>query len=227
MFVFKRHFRGLEREVSGIRFSNPVGLARPADLRRIHHPFPRPVAGFLTLEPDQSNFLEWIHRLPALREEEGALVAVNLRKDIERSFSLVYDFADFIIIDLDSNDGIGSSDLSDIPLVLDELLNLRLCYDGYTPVFLRLPTVLDAEEMHSVLSYCMLSGINGILAEGLGTVLSVLEQIQGRIPLVGTALSAEEGHAMLQAGVSLTELRTRPSEARKLLKILEKESKKS
>ena len=226
MFVFKRHFRGLEREVSGIRFSNPVGLSRPAELPRIHL-FSTPGVGFLTLEPEQKDILQWIHRLPEIRTETGALLAVNLKKNIERTFSLVYDFADLIIVDLDSNEGIGSSDLSDIPLILEELLNLRLCYERYTPVFLRLPAVLDTDEMHSVLSYCMLSGINGIVAEGLGTVNTVLEKTMKRIPLIGTAQSAEEGQAMLAAGVSLAELKTRPAEAGKLLRILEKEAKQS
>ncbi len=224
MFVFKRRFKGLGREVSGLQFCNPVGLYRPQGELRI-----RPLAGtgvgFLTLNPDQENMLEWIRRLSEARSGREFLFAVNLQKDVVRSFSLVYDFADFIIIDLDSNEGIGSSDLSDIPMVLDELLNLRLCYEYYTPVFLRLPAVLDPEEMQTVLSYSMLCGINGIVAEGLGTVHSVLEKTRGRIPLVGTAQSEEDARAMLQEGVSLVELKTRPPVALKLLKTLEKEAK--
>ena len=136
------------------------------------------------------------------------------------------DFADFIVIDTDSNGGINSPDLPDIPVLLDELLSLRLCYEQYTPIFLRLPAGLIPEEIQSVLSYCLLSGINGIVAAGIGTVHQVLECSKGRIPVVGTASSPEEATAMLQEGASLIEMEVRPSVALRLLKTLEKEAKK-
>ena len=224
MSLFKPHFRGLEKEVSGLRFSNPVGLFRKGDSARIRALTGLGV-GFLTLTPDSDHIMEWIQRLAQQRHGQDMLLAVNLSKDIERSFSLSYDFADILIVDTNSNGGIDSPDIPDIPVLLDELLNLRLCYERSTPVFLRLPMGLTPEEMHSILSYCLLSGINGIAANGTSTVHQVLEYTQRRIPVMGCATSQEEASAMLQDGASLIEMDVRPPVALKLLKTLEKEAK--
>ena len=43
-----------------------------------------------------------------------------MKSDIVRTFSLVYDFADLIIIDPDSDNGIDSPDLSDTVALMDE-----------------------------------------------------------------------------------------------------------
>ena len=224
MLLFKPHFRGLEKEVSGLRFSNPVGLFRKGESARI-----RALAGlgvgFLTLTPDSDHIMDWIQHLAQQRHGQDVLLAVNLNKNIERSFSLSYDFADILIVDTNSNGGIDSPDITDIPLLLDELLNLRLCYERLTPIFLRLPRGLTPEELHSILSYCLLSGINGIVATGKSTVHQVLEFTQRRIPVIGCTSSPEEASAMLQDGASLIEMDVRPPMALKLLKTLEKEAK--
>lgn len=224
MSLFKPHFKGLEKEVSGLRFRNPVGLSRKGDSVRI-----RPLAGlgvgFLTLTPDQDHIMEWIQRLAQQRHGQDILLAVNLNKNIERSFSLAYDFADILIVDTNSNGGIDSPDVPDIPVLLDELLNLRLCYEQLTPIYLRLPMGLTPEEMHSILSYCQLSGINGVVATGSGTVRQVLEITQNRLPVMGCASMPEEAAQMLQDGASLIEMDVRPPVALKLLKTLEKDAK--
>lgn len=225
MLFFKTHFKGLERDVSGFRFCNPVGLLRPGEMLRIRTLTDMGL-GFLTLSPDSDNILQWIQQLAKRRRSQDTLLGVNLKKNIERSFSLVYDFADFIIIDTDSNGGIGSPDLPDIPVLLDELLSLRLCYEQYTPIFLRLPAGLIPEEIQSMVSYCLLSGINGIVAAGLGSVHQVLELSQRRISVMGSTSSPEEAAAMLQEGASLVEMDVRPPVALRLLKTLEKEAKK-
>ena len=225
MFLFKPHFKGLEKEVSGLRFSNPVGLSRKGNSSRIR-PFTGLGLGFLTVTPDSNNILAWIQQLSQQRNNQDSLLAVNLQKDLERSFSLVYDFADLIIIDTNSNGGINSLDLPDIPVLLDELLNLRLCYEQYTPILLRLPVGLTPEDMQGILSYCMLSGINGIVAQSIGNVRKVLEITKERIPVMGSSHTPEEAALMLQEGASLVELEVRPPVALKLLKNLEKEAKK-
>jgi hypothetical protein len=226
MFLFKPHFKGLGIDISGLSFNNPVGLCRQGEPLRTRH-LTGLGLGFLTLTPDTENILAWIQQLAEQRRNKDLLLGVNLKKDIEHSFSLVYDFADFIIIDTDSNEGIGSVDLPDIPDLLDELLNLRLCYEHFTPVFLRIPSGLTVEEQQSLLSYCQLSGINGIVVAGAGAVHQVLELTQRRIPVMGTASSPEQAHSMLQDGASLVEMDVRPPLALKLLKILEKEAKKT
>lgn len=223
--LFKSHFKGLNQEVSGLRFSNPAGVFRKGESARIRS-LTGLGLGFLTVSPDSRDILRWIQQVVSQRRGQDTLLGVNLRKDIERSFSLVYDFADFLVIDTNSNGGIDSPDVSDIPVLLDELLNLRLCYEQYTPIFLRLPIGLTPEELHTILSYCQLSGVNGVVATGIGNVRQVLEFTQRRLPVTGCSTSPEEAALMLREGASLVEMEVRPSVALKLLKTMEKEAKK-
>ena len=103
--------------------------------------------------------------------------------------------------------------------MLDELLNLRLCYEQFTPILLRLPVGLTPEEMQGILSYC-------IVAQRIGNVRKVLEITKGRIPVMGSSYTPEEAALMLQEGASLVELEVRPPVALKLLKNLEKKAQK-
>ena len=221
MSLFKPHFKGLEKEVSGLRFRNPVGLFRKGDSVRI-----RPLAGlgvgFLTLTPDQDHIMEWIQRLAQPRHGQDILLAVNLNKNIERSFSLAYDFADILIVDTNSNGGTVGDATIDANMIL--LGNRDDTKEGGSTLIGGIGD-LTPEEMHSILSYCQLSGINGVVATGSGTVRQVLEITQNRLPVMGCASTPEEAAQMLQDGASLIEMDVRPPVALKLLKTLEKDAK--
>ena len=222
MFTLKRHYKGLETEVAGLQFENPVGLCGP---RAKASYLSGSGLGFFSLTPDYNNILGWLSALSSVRKD-STLPAVRLCKDISHSFALVYDFAGFIIIDPDNNEGIGAPDLADIHMLLDEILDLRLCYEGYTPILLNIPEGLSREEMDSCLDYCQLSGVNGFATGSLSTLSAVLEKTRSRMGVLYSARSQEDAAQALRQGAALVELSGSVLQARQLLRTLEKQAKK-
>lgn len=214
-----RKKKSLALEVAGLNFANPVGLTQgPEGLRK--RPLCAPKAGFVVATPPQENLIDWITKLQEFTEQ--GVIAVNLRTDIVRSFSLLYDFAHFIIIDPDSNNGIRSADISDITELIDEIVSLRLCYERYTPIFLRLSQAETPEELHPLCSYARMSGLDGLVAPDPQRVRITLEECQHRMPVIGFAKNAEEALQELQDGASLVQTELRSLGLGKLLKTLEK-----
>ena len=114
-------------------------------------------------------------------------------------------------------------DISDTVNLLDSLLALRLCYEKYTPVYLRISNRVTNDELHSLLSYCRMSGIDGIVAQGLQKLKAIREESLGRIPVCGTTNDSDEAIKMLNEGASLVELDTNPLLFKRTLQILEKQ----
>ena len=212
--------QNLVKEVAGLVFTNPVGM--PYTIKKGHFSLFQgvPKAGFLTLTPPKESVLGWIRGLD--KEQFGASrLAVDLSADIVRNFSLIYDFADFIIVDPDTDNGIGATDISDTQVILDELVSLRLCYERYTPFFLRLKHGLSEEELQYLLGACRLAGIDGVAAPA--KMLPRINALtQGRVAVIACADSQEEALQALQDGASLLEVNIGPLGVKKLLKTLEK-----
>ena len=114
-------------------------------------------------------------------------------------------------------------DISDTVTLLDSLLALRLCYEKYTPVYLRISNRVTPDELHTVISYCRMSGIDGIVTQGIATLKAIREESQGRIPVCGTTKDADEALQMLKEGASIVELDTNPLIFKRTLKTLEKQ----
>ena len=203
MFLFGFHKKQvLDTSFCGIHLQNPVGVRLLPEARPLQA-IKRTNAGFITLAPPKDHVLDWITGLQEYRDK--TVLALNVSSDLARSFSLVYDFSDFIIIDPDGDNGIDSPDLSDTSVLLDEVVNLRLCYEHYTPIVLRLSHGHTPEEIQSLLDHCRISGIDGMVAPGPKKVRMIVEQTQGRFPVIGSAQSPEEALECFQAGASLVE----------------------
>lgn len=218
--MFGKNTKNLETEVSGLVFQNPLGVPYILKKRRFKCFRPAPKAGFLLLTPPKENILAWIKALQTELPDHPVL-AVDVNFDIIRTFSLVYDFADIIIINPDSDNGIGATDMADTVALLDEIVSLRLCYERYTPVFLRLSHGITPEELHSLLDTCQLSGLDGVVAPTSAMVARVMDITQGRVPVIGTAQNPEEALQTLQEGACLVETTPGFRGVKKLLKRLE------
>jgi len=216
-----RKKKSLALEVAGLNFANPVGLTQGAEgLKKC--PLFAPKAGFIVATPPKENLIDWITKLQDFTQQ--GVIAVNLCNDIVRSFSLLYDFAHFIIIDPDSNNGIRSADISDMTELIDEIVSLRLCYERYTPIFLRLSHAETPQELHPLCSYARLSGLDGLVAPDPERVRMMLEECQHRVPVIGVAQNAETALEELQDGASLVQTDLSSLALGKLLKTLEKPS---
>lgn len=202
--MFGKSVQSMQVEVAGLVFPNPVGIPFTLQKRRFHWFCKAPEAGFLTLTPPREDVLPWIKGLTS--EPKSTILAVNITTDIIRTFSLVYDFAHFIVIDPDSDMGIDAADISDTQALLDELVSLRLCYERYTPVFLRLSHGTTPEELKILLGACRLNGLDGVVVPNLSMLLTVRELTQGRVPVICEIDSPEEGPEALRSGASLLEL---------------------
>ena len=195
-----RKKKSLALEVAGLNFANPVGLTQGAEgLKKC--PLWAPKAGFVVATPPKENLIDWITKLQDFTQQ--GVIAVNLRSDIVRTFSLLYDFAHFIIIDPDS---------------------LRLCYERYTPIFLRLSHAETPQELHPLCSYARLSGLDGLVAPDPDRVRMTLQECQHRVPVIGVAQNAETALEELQDGASLVQTDLSSLALGKLLKTLEKPS---
>ncbi len=217
MFLFGSHKKkALDTNVAGLDFKNPLGLRQSPSIRQLREcrTFG---AGFVTLSPPSDNVLNWILGLQDYRKK--SILAINVSSDLARSFSLVYDFSDLIIIDPDGDHGIDSTDISDTTVLLDEVISLRLCYEHYTPIALRLSHGHTPDEIHTLLSHCRLSGIDAVVVPAK-KVRMIIEETQHRYPVIGSADSMEEALECLQAGASLVETTLRPFPFNKLLKTI-------
>ena len=214
--IFKKKQKPLDVEVAGIAFSNPVGLF-PSDSSLSGCLASK--AGFVTFSPPKTHVIDWITGLKT--KSLRCPIAVNVNFDIIRTFSLVYDFADFIIVDPDSDNGIGAADIADTSNLLDELTSLRLCYERYTPVFLRFSHGTSEDEIRHLLSACRLCGLDGVVVSGVRMLSLAREITLGRLPLIAVASTPEDALLQLEQGASLVEAHMRPAAVLRTIQTLE------
>ena len=235
---FRREYPALVRELFGIRFRHPIGLApvleRQEELLDVCDSFGFSFTGVI---PGETPLQLVAERLQARKSPIVAAIELRADGDSEeeakrrmiRQFSLLYDFADYFVIDINRESGLSSlDDFSDWTELLDELLSLRLCYERYKPILLRIAPGHDEEQMRRILDFVLMSAFDGVVAPGLAKVRFCVEYTRNRLPVIGSgAITApDEALALLQAGASLVEVAQgvpgKPRQtAKRLLKAIE------
>lgn len=222
----KRKRHSLERELFGLKFPNPLGLAAGFDNNgdcynemldlgfgfvEIGSITPRPQAGnpkprIFALPKDKAMInrtginnkgVEYAINQLRIRPPKG-IVAANIAmnatskfdevvKDYETAFSLIYDFVDIIVLNLSWPNVPGLQGLGDIPYIsdlIDPIMELRQCYDINKPVLIKISPDYEHDQLGSILDYCMMAGIDGIVAanvtesrEGLTASADTLKKI--------------------------------------------------
>ena len=204
--IYHRDSPTLEKEVFGIHFPNPVGLAGGLDKNgefyndMANFGFGFVEIGSLTPKPQDGNPKPRCWRVPgdnALINRFGinnkgvrnavehlkkvrpeVIVAANISKntssinedaakDYETSFSLLYDFVDMFVVNVSCPNVVGLTSLQDISFlsdIVDKLLDLRMLYDTYKPILLKVSPDLAKEQLDDIISYCLRSGIDGLVA---------------------------------------------------------------
>ncbi len=213
---FKREHPALARDAFGIVFPHPVGLAPVLDRQEelldgcdsLGYSFtgiiPNDIGTVAArLSNRKSGIIAYVELKADDRTEEQG------RRHIVRTYSLLYDFADFFVVDINRQDGLNSmDDISDWKDILDELLELRLCYERYKPILLRISPDQSADLMHRILDFSLLSGIDGVIAPGVSLVREVFRYTKGRLPVIGAGAitSPQDAAALLDAGAVLVEV---------------------
>lgn len=204
--IYKKEYPSLEREVFGIRFPNPVGLAGGLDKNGEYYNdmanfgFGFVEIGSLTPLPQDGNAKPRCFRVPddkALinrfginnkgvknavehlkKERPEVIVAANISKnttsinedaakDYEKGFGLLYDFVDMFVVNVSCPNVVGLTALQDITFlseIVDKLLDLRMYYDTYKPILLKVSPDLSHQQLDEIIDYCLRSGIDGIVA---------------------------------------------------------------
>lgn len=204
--IYKKESPDLAKEVFGIRFPNPVGLAGGLDKNgefyndMANFGFGFVEIGSLTPKPQDGNPKPRCWRVPGdraiinrfginnkgvknavehlKRERPEVIVAANISKntssineeaakDYETAFGLLYDFVDMFVVNISCPNVVGLTALQDITFlseIVDRLLSLRMYYDEYRPILLKVSPDLSHQQLDEIIDYSLRSGIDGIVA---------------------------------------------------------------
>ena len=216
----------LEKEVFGVKFKNPVGMAAGFDkcgdvynaLANLGFGFVE--IGSLTPRPQDGNPKPRCFRLPKDKaiinrmgiNNKGAKYAIahhqkykricpvgcsitkahdtslaDAYKDYEFSFEYMYDFVDYFVLNISCpnvRDSKDNQSLENITPIIDKLLELRIMYDDYRPILLKISPDVTQDYLDQVLDLVLISGLDGIIAantsagrEGLATGKKTLAKI--------------------------------------------------
>lgn len=225
---YSYHDPSLKRNLFGLEFPNPVGLAAGLDKNGEHYNelswfgFSFIEIGSLTPEPQEGNPKPRLFRLHQDRalinrmgiNNKGIFNAIeNLKKDPPRSilcasiakntssasdedaaedykkaFSYMYDFVDMFTVNVSCPNVKGLQHLQDVSYlsdIIDPLLDLRVCYDTYKPLLVKVSVDIPHEELNEILDYCMLSGVDGIVAGNTSTLRDGLVTDTARLEKIG------------------------------------------
>lgn len=225
--IYRRKSPKLEKEVFGLKFPNPVGLAGGLDKNGefyndlANFGFGFVEIGSLTPKPQDGNPKPRCFRVPADKaiinrfginnkgvknavehlksEQPKVIVAANISKntssindeaakDYEQAFGLLYDFVDMFVVNVSCPNVVGLTSLQDISFlsdIVDRLLNLRMYYDTYRPILLKVSPDLSKDQLDDIIDYCLRSGIDGLVAGNTTRSREGLTLDQAKIDKIG------------------------------------------
>lgn len=252
---YKSRIKGsLSKEVFGLEFKHPIGLAASVDkdasfydvLSEFGFSFieigPMNVTTGTGSQSKLHNETALKHAVEHLRSErpdciisgnitrnEKSKGSAEIIRDYEEAFALLYDFVDMIVISpkfTSANAG-ETADISDLSDIIDRMLTLRMYYDVNKPVLVRLTPSLTRSQTEELVSCCLSSGIDGVVAGGTVRSISditgkelfgqniefiryINEISRGLLPIIGVGgiMDGETAVQMMNAGAILVEVFT-------------------
>lgn len=121
-----------------------------------------------------SNAIKHIHKhrpecilVASIAKNTTSITEDEIMRDYESAFSQMYDFVDMFAINVSCPNVEGLDALQDITSlsdIMDKLLDLRLCYDNYKPILIKLSPDITEPSLEAIVNYARLSGIDGIIA---------------------------------------------------------------
>lgn len=183
-----------KRNIFGLEFSNPVGLAASIDTEGTLYNMLSDF-GFSFIEIGPMSYVAQDCNTPIcyhcgvkkaiehLRcDKPDCIIAGNIArslqskgadiiKDYEETFALLYDFVDMIVINPGCTTTETTEDRQDkengityLPDVIDRLMTMRLYYDSNKPVLVRITPEISRSQTEELIECCLSSGIDGIVA---------------------------------------------------------------
>ena len=193
---------GLQREVFGLPFYNPVGLGAGLDIHgELYNDLNNLGFSFVEIGPMG---VDGVRRAVQHIQEDPQedILACCIDQDFLTAFTLAYDFCDFFVIDISGQSGTD---------ILEPLLDARLAEDVYQPIVIKLPKEISATEIDEILDFSLMNRIDGIEARDLGQVRQIASYAGGnRIPIIANTHieTPKQAAELLEAGASLVEVRS-------------------
>lgn len=124
----------------------------------------------------------------SIAKNTGSASEKDIAEDYRKAFSFLYDFVDMFTVNVSCPNVEGLRNLQDVSYlsdIIDPLLDLRICYDRYKPILVKLSPDIPHEELDEVLRYCMLSGVDGVVAGNTTTSRDGLATDAERVQAIG------------------------------------------
>lgn len=133
------------------------------------------------------------------KERPDVIVAANISKntssmnedaakDYESAFALLYDFVDMFVINLSCPNVTGLTKLQDVSFlseIMDKLLSLRMYFDEYRPILVKVSPDIPQPQLDEIIEYILMSGVDGIVAGNTTRTRDGLTISQEKIDAIG------------------------------------------
>lgn len=109
-------------------------------------------------------------------------------KDYEKTFSLLYDYVDYFVINVSCpnvKDLTKLQNTESISDIIDRLLTLRRYFDDYRPILLKVSPDLPKNQLDEILDLMMISGLDGIVATNTTRERSNLKTPKESVDFIG------------------------------------------
>lgn len=200
-WIHSNHQEGLQREVFGLSFYNPVGLGAGLDIHcELYNDLNNLGFSFTEVGPMGADGVrKAIDHIQA--DPPDDIIAVCISEDYLTSFTLAYDFFDMFIIDLTDDPSTEET---------NALLESRINEQEYKPIIIKLPDYIGGAELDHIADFCLMNSIDGLELRSDAQVRQVHEHTGGRLPIIANCHidTPEQAAESLKAGASLVEIRT-------------------
>ena len=232
----------LKRSFFGLDFKNPVGVASGVDTSgRYFDEFSRMGASFVEIGPislakeNGTPVREIIENIRANAAGNRAVTAADICKsngtpqskvadEIDRIYTLLYDFVDMAIIDLK---GIRREYYAEI---IDRVTTIRRFNDDHRPILFKLSPEMSHEEIDDAIHLILSFGLDGIVINGHAHNTDMLKYVAAQsrnlLPIIvsGGVGSVADARNLLENGASMicvgSFLRNGPHFIRRILRSL-------
>lgn len=192
---------GLEKEVFGLTFYNPIGLGAGLDLYGEQYNGLSNIGfSFTEIGPMGADGIR--RAIRHLQEDpKSGLVAACIDREYLTAMTLAYDFCDFFVIDLSADPSTE---------YLDALLEARISEQVYKPIVAKIPEYLTEEELGQITDYCLLNSVDGIESRSITQLRHISAYSGGRLPIIANSHidTPQQAQEALEAGADLVEIRT-------------------
>ena len=218
--LYGRKYARLQCSLLGMTFDSPVGVSAGIDKNGEYTDVVSCFSpSFIEIGPVRDVKLA-IHNLKKRKSKIKVFANLSKNKDLQRNFSLIYDFVDGIILNVSKNSSVSEE--------IDHLLELRRYNDTYKPIIFKLSQDVDQSSLDEIAEFVLGSGIDAVMT-GAESLTNVKEKTLGLVPvIVITEISSQERAALLLdsgadlLAVSNSPLYYGPKLVKQILKSLDK-----